>query len=448
MSGLFAALSSASRALEAQQYGLTVAGQNIANAGTDGYARRTIELQTALDGGVDVSGVRAIRDALVEKRLVSERGAEQREEVLAQALSVVEVVVGEAGTSIDARMSAFFDSASDLSADPTSSTARAEFVSAAKQVASAFNQMSTSLAASAKEADTNVRAVVDEVNQKLSSLAKLNTALASTTDETTKLSLQDQQQAIISGLSELMDISVVSNADGSVAVAAGGGQSLVLGSKASTIGVASTSPNGYADLTLNGESITSDVTSGTLGGYLYLRDTLVPDYQARLDELATTFAAEVNAVHQSGYDLNGTGGVALFTVALPTHAAATIAVNSVVANDLDRVAAAGVNLTGDNQNATELANLRDTEVLNGGSFSDAWAQIVYRVASDVESANDTLASQKAVVDQLEALGNSVAGVSLDDEAVMLLQFQRAYEANAKYFQVISDAIETVIGLVR
>ena len=96
MSGLFAALSSASRALEAQQFGLTVTGQNIANAGTDGYARRTIELQTSLDGGVEVSGVRAIRDALIEKRLVSERAAGQREEVLAQALSVVETPPGTA----------------------------------------------------------------------------------------------------------------------------------------------------------------------------------------------------------------------------------------------------------------------------------------------------------------------------------------------------------------
>jgi flagellar hook-associated protein 1 FlgK len=447
MSGLFASLSSASRALEAQQFGLTVAGQNIANAGTDGYSRRTIGLQTSLDGGVEVSGVRAIRDTLIATRLISERPAAQREAVLSNALSVVEVVIGDAGKSIDAKMSAFFDAASDLSADPTSSTAREDFVSKAGQVASAFRQMSSSLSAAARDADANIRATVDEVNQKLTSLANLNAALSKTTDDATKLSLQDQQQAILDGLSGLMDISVLSQSDGSVEVAAGGGQSLVLGNRATTIGVTSTSPNGYADLTVGGVSITADVTSGTLGGYLYVRDSLVPDYHARLDELASTFASEVNAVHQDGYDMNGDPGLELFSVSATGHAAATISVNSAIVSDGDLVAAAGGTVSGDNSNATALAALRDTEVLNGGTFTEAWAQIVYRVASDVESANDALTSQQAVVDQLEALSDSVSGVSLDDEAVTLLQFQRAYEANAKYFQVIDEAIQTVIGLV-
>jgi flagellar hook-associated protein 1 len=239
----------------------------------------------------------------------------------------------------------------------------------------------------------------------------------------------------------------VKNSDGTVSVSASGGQSLVLADTASTIGVTSTGANAYADLTLNGESITSDITSGTLGGYLYVRDTLIPDYQARLDELATTFATEVNAIHQSGYDINGDAGLALFTFSGTGHAAATIGVNSAIVADGDLVAAAGSTESGDNANALALADLRETEVLNGGTFAEAWAQIVYRVASDVESANDAQACHQAVVDQLEALSDSVSGVSLDDEAVSLLQYQRAYEANAKYFQVIDDLIETMIGMV-
>jgi flagellar hook-associated protein 1 len=448
MSGLFASLSSASRALEAQQYGLNVTGQNIANAGTAGYARRSIQLTTSLDGGVEISGVSAVRDALIERRLLAERPAEQREDVIANALSVVEVVVGNAGESLDAQMDAFFNSASDLSADPTSSTARADFVSTAEDVATSFRQMSSNLSTAAKDADTNVRALADEINQKLSSLANLNAAMAKSSDDPTgKLALQDQQQQILDEVSGLLDIAVINADDGTVSVTTSGGTSLVFGNKASTISATSASPSGYADLTVDGESITSDVESGKLGGYLYVRDTLIPDYQTRLDELATTFAAEVNTIHEAGNDLNGDPGLELFSVSATGHAAATISVNSAIVADGDLVAASGTTESGDNTNMLALAALREQDVINGGTFAEAWAQIVYRVASDVESANDALASHGAVLDQLEALSDSVSGVSLDDEAVALLQFQRAYEANAKYFQAVDSAIQTLLDLV-
>ena len=64
MSDLFSSLTAASRALDAQRMGLDVAGQNIANVNTPGYARRTVDLAavapdapTSPGRGVNVVGV-------------------------------------------------------------------------------------------------------------------------------------------------------------------------------------------------------------------------------------------------------------------------------------------------------------------------------------------------------------------------------------------------------
>ena len=67
---------------------------------------------------------------------------------------------------------------------------------------------------------------------------------------------------------------------------------------------------------------------------------------------------------------------------------------------------------------------------------------------DTKSAADERDSRKEIVRQIDALRDAVSGVSLDEEAMQLMKFQRAYEANARFFQVIDRTLETLIGLSR
>jgi flagellar hook-associated protein 1 len=124
-------------------------------------------------------------------------------------------------------------------------------------------------------------------------------------------------------------------------------------------------------------------------------------------------------------------------------------VNPTVAADPRLVAAAGVANGGDNQGARAIAALREQGVLNGNTatLSDAWGQLVYRVARDTKGATDESASRKAIVDQVDALRDQVSGVSLDEEAMHLLKFQRAYEANARFFSVIDQTIGILLETV-
>jgi len=92
--------------------------------------------------------------------------------------------------------------------------------------------------------------------------------------------------------------------------------------------------------------------------------------------------------------------------------------------------------------------VRDARVLSGGTatLSDAWGSLIYRVGADTKTASDEQSSRAEIVQQVELLREQVSGVSLDEEAMMMMKFQRAYEANARFFQAIDSALDTLLSL--
>lgn len=458
MSGLLSSLSSATRALEAQRFGLDVTGQNIANVNTPGYARREVLLASAAatdpwsaGGGVDVTGVRAVRDRLLDRRLQMERPAEQREAAIADSLSQIEVVIGNPGESIDARLSEFFDAAARLSSDPASTPARQDFVLSGEQLAAAFRDMASRLVSVRQSTDEQVRGAVDQVNALAGRVAEINAALAgSSLDSAASMHLRDEQKVILDELTALVDLDAIERADGGVDLAIGNGRALVVGSTSMPLEARAQGPDGTSALYSGDYAITTEITGGRLGGLLQVRDQYISDYEDRLDELAFQVAVEVNAVHTGGFDSTGTVGGAFFTTtATSAGAAAAMAVSAAISADAGKVAAAGVPVAGDNQNARLLANLRDARVMNGGqaTFVQAWANLIYRVGSDTQAAEQGQQSRAAIVQQIEALSEAVSGVSLDEETMMILRFQRAYEANARFFRAIDETIETLFQAV-
>jgi flagellar hook-associated protein 1 FlgK len=183
---------------------------------------------------------------------------------------------------------------------------------------------------------------------------------------------------------------------------------------------------------------------------LHVRDVLLPGYVDQLDELAYTLVQEVNAVHSGGFDLDGNAGGNFFSpIGTQAGAAAAITVNPTLAGNVRLVAAAGTTSPGDNENARALAALRDLRVMDGGvaTFADSWAELVFTVGRDTRTAELERDGRGDVMRQIDALRAAVSGVSLDEEAVMMLKFQQAFEANARFFQVVDRAIDTLMRMV-
>ena len=93
--------------------------------------------------------------------------------------------------------------------------------------------------------------------------------------------------------------------------------------------------------------------------------------------------------------------------------------------------------------------MRDARIAVGGSSTPAqgWGQFVYHVGADVNGALDSAAGRDEIVRQLTRLRDDASGVSLDEEAANLMKFQRAYEANARFFTTIVDTIDTLMEMV-
>jgi flagellar hook-associated protein 1 FlgK len=72
---------------------------------------------------------------------------------------------------------------------------------------------------------------------------------------------------------------------------------------------------------------------------------------------------------------------------------------------------------------------------------------VYRVGTDTQVAKNEQASRDEIMQQLEALRDQASAVSLDEEAANLMKFQRAYEANAKFFSAVDRSLDTLMQMI-
>lgn len=461
MSGLFGLLGMAARSLDAQRFGLDVTGQNIANVNTPGFTRRAAVLSEvpprdrfSAGDGVRIDGVRADRNRFLDRRLLGEYPAEHREGAVADILSAVELAVGEGGASLDQRLAEFFDAFARLAESPTSSTTRQEVILQGASLAGAFAEAAERLSAAQVEADGRVRASVEQVNALAGRIAALNKALGNLTPGSGEtLQLQDQVKLALEQLSRLTSVEVLELPSGGFDVSVGG-RPLVAGDDVFALTVGAQPGTGFADVVaFDGSLLTDQFGSGTLAGLVHARDWLVPQYRASLDELAHGVATQVNALHASGYDLSGTAGTVFFEpLASVAGAASSLTVNPILtaSGGEARVAASSdPAAAGDNGVARELARLRDQRVLSGGTatFSDFWSQIVYATGRDLQAARDEQRNRAELVRQVETLRDSASGVSLDEEATNLMRFQRAYEANARFFQVVDRSLDTLMDMV-
>lgn len=452
---LFGMLGMTSRALDTQRFGLDVVGNNLANVNTQGYSRRVADFgavppvdRFSAGNGVEILGVRSMRDRLYDQRLYDESPLEQEQSALADALGLAEVAFGQPGQSIDAALSDFFDAFAGLADAPQSTTARQQVIAEGQALAGAFAGMASRLRDAAGATDARVRDDVDRINELTERIAFLNKAIASS-DASQALHLRDEQTEAIKALSGIVGTQVLELGDGTVQVATRSGRPLVIGEDSYLLEAQSGPPSGYARVFANGVDVTSEITDGHLAGLVHVRDQLVPAYLAELDALAHGVATQVNAVHATGYDATGAAGQPFFQApAGVAGAAAGLQMNAAVVANPSLVAAAGIPVAGDNQVARQLANLRDAGIVGGATPDAAWSALVYRVGSDVSRAEAEQASRGEIVHQIEQLRDSVSGVSIDEEAAMMIRFQRAYEANARFFTVIDETLQTLLSLKR
>ena len=131
-----------------------------------------------------------------------------------------------------------------------------------------------------------------------------------------------------------------------------------------------------------------------------------------------------------------------------TLAASTLKVSSTITADtLAPVDSAG-NANGNALKLASLANSTDAGSVDGVTFLSYFGQIASSVGRESSQAQEGQTSQQDVVTQTQALRNSVSGVSLDEQAVALMQFQRSYQAVAQVLRTLDSLLDSTMSIVQ
>ena len=458
MSGSFTSLNTALSALRYNRVAMDVASGNIANVGTEGYARRRVNAESVgapsqpamwsrYDGagdGVTVSGVDRMVDALLDVRARREHGNQGYLDVRQAVLERVETGIGEPGDSGVAAAIADFRSAwHDLANNPGSDAARAQVLGRAASLADAIRVQARNI--DAESGDLRARALADvaEVNTVAADLAATNKSIATSNLNGTDAGvLLDQRDQLALRLSELTGATATQRADGGFDVSVNG-VALVSGQNAGTLQIASGITATGAD---DGSPITFTITdssgttavpagmTGDLGGVTDLLTTTLPAYSAGLDAIAKQLADEINTQHQAGYDAAGNPGLAFFSYD-PADPAGTLAVALTSPDEVAASSIAGGGL--DAGNATALAGATGVE--------DSYQRLINGFGTEVASVRRLTANQQVLTSQVDGSREQLSGVNLDEEMVTMMSAQRAYEAAARVMTTVDSVLDTLIN---
>ncbi|QDK44085.1 flagellar hook-associated protein FlgK [Bdellovibrio sp. ZAP7] len=467
MSKISAMMDTGKRSLMNSQTALQTVGHNIANKSTEGFSRQRVELLSNVpigEGGLQIGmGARAgvvtrVNNPWLEKQIQKEGMTMGFEDSRADGLSRVEQIYNEQNNKgLNQYVTDFFNGFRELSNNPESLASRTMVRESAVGMVKDFGRVTSQLRGVQEDLDAQIKTTVGEVNEITKEIASLNEKIQ--TVEVSKVPANDERDRrdlLLKKLGDKIDITWAEGKDGMVSVTAGRTAILVSGTGASELKARQTDTRDRMEIFYQGTgtpaNVTEQISGGRIGGALDVRDHVIEDLLGHIDNLAYTLATEVNRAHIEGFDRNGNTGVLFFEQPESVKgAAANMAMNKTIFNDVSRIAAGSrADAAGDNTVANVISSLQYKQVMDGGTatMDDYYNTQVGQVGAMVQRAVKSQESQKNVISQLTNIRESISGVSLDEETTKMIEFQKTYDASARLIKTADEMFDTVLNLKR
>jgi flagellar hook-associated protein 1 FlgK len=482
---LASALSIATGGLANVTSQLAVVSQNVSNANTAGY---TLEIgqQTARSADGTPLGVltgptvRSINTTL-QAEAWQQGATVAATTVTSQALSAIDAAQGTPGDGDDlaSLTGALNDAFTTLSADPSSTAEQTAVVTAAGNLANGINGVAQAIGTQRQAANDSAIQEVAQLNTALASIGSLSTQISTLSNQGgSTAALEDQRDAAMSTVAQLTGASFLTQPDGSVQVILPSGTTLPTDGTADLqLDESQLNPQYSARrVTMAGKDITSQLTGGSIGANLALRDTVMPTFQAELDEFAHDLATQCSA---AGLNLftDGSSPVAAAAATGPVQAgyvglANRIQVNPAVTADpsLVQQGTSGTTLSASDQTVIDAvlnqvfgpitASTAPPPQMRGLGSSGTISLPFSRPLTLVDFASDVMSAQSGASTQASAslataqaaqttLNNSVAavsGVSVDTEMSTMIGLQNAYAANARIITAVQSMWTSLLDI--
>ena len=459
MTSILSGLDTVQQALAAQQFALSISQRNVSNVNDPNYTRQEAVFNPTGEGsdyGISGVSIKANRDRYLDYSISREFQSLGESTVTYKALQQVDASFGgSSGGSLQEALSSFFNSFSSLTSAPEDMSLRQQVLTSAKTLAGEFRSTYSAIQQVQVSADGSVKYAVDDVNSITAQIADLNAKIqdAQQSHSESESMLRDSRQQLLENLSNLVDVSYFETESGSVTVTTRQGGMLVLGDQNSALTLTHSSAGDFQRVLLNGSDITDSLKSGELGGLIHLRDDTLAGYLKALDEMAATITARVNEQHAQGSDLKGAMGGDLFTPfveVIPGSNTGAARSMNVAITDAAKIAAAGAGAgVGDNTNAKLLAGISEEKLFSGSTQTptEYYSKLVYQVGTDEKTAEDDTNTQTSLVEQLKNQRSSLSGVNLDEEAVNIIKYQKAYQASSRVANVLDTLSGEILNLL-
>ena len=498
MPGIFSSLSATASSLQSQSLAVQQAGKNIANINNDSYARQRVLMGTVgsqeslagqTSGPLVAIGTEHVRDVFLDRQLLGEisylSGLEAEDFRLKQALAnlgdtidrsgdaqFVDDIV-QSGGGLRGAIDYFFDTFESLAARPNDATTRQVMFQASENMVDMFHRVDQRFDLLQTELTSQINEELAILNDLFEELQEINLSIAriETGNPGSALDLRDLRQAKLEEISEyaLIEAREVQGSDGQIELTlfgADGEREVMLGPGSLAKGLLFNEADSTFRVSGSNEEV--DLQAGLLPAVLNVRDETVSGLKENIDRVANSLATEVNELYYQAFvpagadpavpeisffqeptpppGAGGTGVVTASEIALYSEPSDP-AITEFVPLSASSLRTSETTISGSNELALKIADLAITDqaALGETPFSEFSANLVTRLGQDIRNGQNRITVQADVKELLETRRREVSGVSMDEEVSTMLQYQKAYQATSRYFNVLSEMLDTLIN---
>jgi len=356
------------------------------------------------------------------------------------------VMASDSGENLDLRISHLFDSFSALSSDPQDMSIRQNVVSHAVQLTQTFRDIDNSLSHSSDLVLDSAGKSLDRINLLLSDLGSINESIrqGEVRNNPNHMSLDLQVQKL-EELSGLIDFEEFRTPTGALEIRIGG--ILVLDEDgASNLRADVNEVDKVFRLRLdNGKTV--QPKGGQLGSEIEMYTKNIPELNARLDQIAETVVREVNQLHNDGFGLEDNASRDFFES--DGLRAGTISVSELIRTDIQHIVASSVaGEAGNGTLAARISELRNVKFIGGQNLNELSVDLISTPGSELNHLYSVMEARESEIHMLEVQQEQEAGVNVDEELSLLINYQNAYQGAARVMRVAQEMYDTLLSITR
>lgn len=441
------------RSLLTYQKALTVTSNNVANSNNKDYSRQRVLLSTeqpdilagiSFGNGVKIQDVLRVRNQLTDTQIRSYSSKSFSSQKNSVIYGHIESLLSEpSDLGISSLINSFFNSWESLSTNPSSAQLRTNVVQVAEKLTGKIQSIYDGLQEMKTDTRSEIYTVVDEVNNITAQLNTLNRQIyeASVTNNSAN-DLLDQRDSMLERLSQLVNVSVTIDKDNVASISIGGVFTVdrlnAVKFKVNESGnnISITTEDGAASPTING---------GELFALTNSYKKVIPGYLEQIDNISNLIMNNVNSHHSKGYTLTDPSvtGINFFE----SYQYGELKINSDIIDNPNLIAVSADGTGANNQIALQIAGLKNLKVSNGMTIGDLYSGFVSDVGSNKQFSDENVTSINLVLTQLDMQRAEQSGVSIDEEMIDVIKYQRSYDASARLIKIADELLQTLIQMV-